>query len=173
MIFSGTEMTMTIPESCSLPFLMMGIMLSFSQSSPGAFCSHGFPHMIDSSFLVTLVTLSVVPLGESHPGMHLSISSFFCISLNCCFCGLLSLSFWNGAGIWLCWQRLRWRLCWCFASCYVWCLFPFLIYQQTQIFHELCFSANILVELFLVILYILLVLDLAGLWSSSLLFHCF
>lgn len=170
MIFSRTEITLTAPESCSLPFLKMGIMLSFSQSSSGVFYSHGFPHMIDSSFLVTLLTLSV-PSGESYPGVHLSISSFFCISLNCCFCGLLFLSFWNEAGIWLCWQRLWWRLCWCFASCC--CLFPFLIYQQTQVFSELCFSANILVELFLVILGVLLVLDQAGLWSSSLLFQCF
>lgn len=101
MIFSGTEMTLTAPESCSLPFLKMGIMLSFTQSSTEAFYSHGFPHMINSSFLVTLVTLSV-PSGESHPGMHLSIFNFFCISLNCCFCSWLSFSFCNGAGIWLC-----------------------------------------------------------------------
>lgn len=114
-------------------FLKMGIMLSFSQSSSGAFYSPGFPHMIDSSLLVTLVTLSV-PSGESHPGMHLSISRFFCVSLNCCFCGLMSLLFWNGAGIWLCWKRLRWRLCWCFASCYVYCLFLFLSINRCEFF---------------------------------------
>lgn len=41
-IFSGTEITLTTSESCSLPFLKMGKMLSFPQSSSGSSVAMGF-----------------------------------------------------------------------------------------------------------------------------------